>query len=748
MRKYQSTKTRFTITFVCCIGLPILLVFCCALVFGKFYIQNLNRKNIKLLQENMATTLQAESRNLAMKLSNLLYMNDGELLQIATIADTDDFNQRYLGQTEIFRLASYSLRPDSQVISLSFLFKSGRSTVYKAQLTLSDEQLLSLPVYQQASLQNNLIALSGINSSQSRLLYTGARNNNLLLLAVLKPESNIDRMGQIDSVFLFELSEVNDLIFKYDNDYEVRGNNIGLWAVCNSQTGEILASSRIDRQLVQDFYGGTLAPQYTAIKTACPVGDEAWDVVTIIRTSDLSRGFNYVFLVLIAVVLIIMGFFVFFLRNLLRNIINPVTRISGALKEMESGDLDQHVDAQGYVEIRQLAHSYNSMARRIKALIDEYKTKERMKGKSVQELWANMVDEYVPQADVPLARQRIFDERVRVICIRCISCEVADVTRIYKLFNTIHEFSQSCVITSNGDRELFVCYRKQRGSDESVGALVNSLHKALLDSFSLKCCSVISRDVATFEEGQQAIATLKEVGPLLALLPQGQVVNLQLDDTLWQLAQGAGKYILLANACFSFDEQQIVEQKEAILAKVMHDDMQSARREAWMVIIAVYQKFLSQNMDFDLVFGYHVDYRQQIESLDDNKALLLYINTFISSCQALVLSKIDFTSLPTIAKVKKYINDNYHKSDLSLLEVAQSVSLSEKYLSTLFTKESGESFLAYLTAVRIQNAKRLIKTTDLKMYEVAATVGYATAEHFNRTFKKHVGVSPNEYKKG
>ena len=100
-----------------------------------------------------------------------------------------------------------------------------------------------------------------------------------------------------------------------------------------------------------------------------------------------------------------------------------------------------------------------------------------------------------------------------------------------------------------------------------------------------------------------------------------------------------------------------------------------------------------------------------------------------------------------ILKAKRYIGNHYENSDLTLKEVADYVELNEKYFTSKFSKETGETFISYLTSLRIEKAKDLLKTTNFKIYEIAEMVGYRNVENFNRVFKKNTGTSPAQYRK-
>lgn len=103
---------------------------------------------------------------------------------------------------------------------------------------------------------------------------------------------------------------------------------------------------------------------------------------------------------------------------------------------------------------------------------------------------------------------------------------------------------------------------------------------------------------------------------------------------------------------------------------------------------------------------------------------------------------------PIVIEVQKYINRNYHNEDLSISEIANELGVSQTYLTRLFKRELGMTFIDYLTNVRIKNAIILMRDPSLKLYEIAELIGYNTQHYFSNVFKKLVGISPQDYKLG
>lgn len=96
--------------------------------------------------------------------------------------------------------------------------------------------------------------------------------------------------------------------------------------------------------------------------------------------------------------------------------------------------------------------------------------------------------------------------------------------------------------------------------------------------------------------------------------------------------------------------------------------------------------------------------------------------------------------------VKKYIKQNY-SAEIQLEDLAQVAHISSSYLSTLFKEKTGTSFTDYLIKYRLNQAVQLLTSRpSLKLKEIASFVGYQDYAQFNKIFKKHMGMSPSEYK--
>lgn len=131
----------------------------------------------------------------------------------------------------------------------------------------------------------------------------------------------------------------------------------------------------------------------------------------------------------------------------------------------------------------------------------------------------------------------------------------------------------------------------------------------------------------------------------------------------------------------------------------------------------------------------------ECETLDEN------IDKFLEYLKRIsVLSRKARRISREVEEAVRYMKDNSHK-DISLDQVAGVVEISASYLSSLFRKDMGTTFVDYLNKIRIDEAKRILLNTHMKSYEVARQVGFSDESYFSRTFKRYAGMRPNEFKR-
>jgi two-component system response regulator YesN len=99
-----------------------------------------------------------------------------------------------------------------------------------------------------------------------------------------------------------------------------------------------------------------------------------------------------------------------------------------------------------------------------------------------------------------------------------------------------------------------------------------------------------------------------------------------------------------------------------------------------------------------------------------------------------------------LRRAKEYIEHHYANPELSLNEVAAQANLSASHFSAVFSQETCQTFKEYLTEIRINKAKELLRMTPLRSADIAYQVGYNDPHYFSAVFKKNTGLSPIEFR--
>lgn len=131
------------------------------------------------------------------------------------------------------------------------------------------------------------------------------------------------------------------------------------------------------------------------------------------------------------------------------------------------------------------------------------------------------------------------------------------------------------------------------------------------------------------------------------------------------------------------------------------------------------------------------------ESREDIAAWLhVYTRDFLQSHNSWLAGKKD----NPVKQAIRYIEESY-MGECGLAEVASHVHLNPSYFSNLFKKETGESVTGYVQHLRVQKAKILLKSTDMRIFEISQATGFNDSNYFTHMFNKIAGLSPKEYRK-
>lgn len=171
-----------------------------------------------------------------------------------------------------------------------------------------------------------------------------------------------------------------------------------------------------------------------------------------------------------------------------------------------------------------------------------------------------------------------------------------------------------------------------------------------------------------------------------------------------------------------------------------------------------YQVYLMSIMNVlvDLIFQYELDqgeallgetdYYEKLMSFLNLEELRVWMIKVFQKISLGIQNKRESNTKAIIREAEDYVKKNYMKPDLSVEMISRDLHISPSYFSTLFKKEKGQSYVAYLTEVRLKKAAELLMETDEKTYIIAAKVGYSETNYFSYVFKKKYGISPTKYR--
>lgn len=214
-------------------------------------------------------------------------------------------------------------------------------------------------------------------------------------------------------------------------------------------------------------------------------------------------------------------------------------------------------------------------------------------------------------------------------------------------------------------------------------------------------------------------------------------------------ALSMSEYRDIADILESNSKEDMEQMLDAYLERLLSDKLIKAYHlnSIYSLVISDISIYLRDlGLSLDTIFGEN-NHPNNFVDIADNTQLKNKVKAiFIEISKYLWKKDLGDRYTESVSKMLDYINTNYMQ-DISLDDMAETVSLHPNYASSLFKKEIGTSFIQYLNSYRILKAKAFIKrNSELSLEKIAEMVGYDNSGHFIKVFKKYCNITPGEYR--
>ena len=206
----------------------------------------------------------------------------------------------------------------------------------------------------------------------------------------------------------------------------------------------------------------------------------------------------------------------------------------------------------------------------------------------------------------------------------------------------------------------------------------------------------------------------------------------------------AGKSAAIDKICARIEERafpraaEILDSYITLAKRCQVADIPAIRKDLSRLSVFLAKQYHPQDEAYPYAALEHIKFR--CLSLDEIRAYLQdLLGSLISSFDSLS------TKGRVIYDVDRYIQDHYAQ-EISIADIARHVYLTPTYLCYLYKKNTGKTLNASLTEFKMKKAKELLAGHSLKLSDIAAMLGYRSANYFTRAFLKHCGVSPTAYR--
>ncbi|MFC0215397.1 helix-turn-helix domain-containing protein [Paenibacillus chartarius] len=331
----------------------------------------------------------------------------------------------------------------------------------------------------------------------------------------------------------------------------------------------------------------------------------------------------------------------------------------------------------------------------------------------------------------------------------------SDQTLRFAVLNVIEEVLQSAPVqglkVGYDVKETFLLFTykpslKTNIYDQAAQSL-KAVQAALNSALKLQMSFIMEESSASLEQLKQRLASLKDSAHQRFYLKEGSVVKRQAPVkrsgdlfSYYDQASGDFREVLLSKQPEAIDA--VVEQWAGV---VQSDEFAPEAVKDWVLKLLLDLRLKLQSLQL-LRPGLSAEtLHKEIVNIDSLAQLKLWLAEHMKALVTLAGKGAGTTVRSEVMEACQYVSLHLDRR-ISLEEVAESLHLNPSYFSRLFKKETGESFIEYVTRMKMERAKELLDQTGHSVGRICEELGYDNQSYFIKIFKAHTGVTPAEYR--
>ena len=329
--------------------------------------------------------------------------------------------------------------------------------------------------------------------------------------------------------------------------------------------------------------------------------------------------------------------------------------------------------------------------------------------------------------------------------------QIADVNNVIaEALKELTKDNPYTIVIQKSMREYILCLIGPDSSelDESLKKILYELHTSIEMDFGYTITATVGDTVhCIYDIKKSYMQALKSLNYKFISGGNTDIYFEKMHNSASENKLDYHKYTKLMSHIRSCDRVEAIHELREVLKISSRHSSPNLRLVACNIFFGCIAVLNNSGLNPDEVLPDSVMFYSQLMVMKDADSIFSELSTFIEKVINIIQLSHSNNFGSIISKAKQYIADNYADSKIALESVADHVLTSPCYFSYLFKKETGSTYIDYITELRINRAKELLADLSLKTYEICYLIGYDNPTYFSTLFKKRTGLTPTEYRR-